>query len=250
MRIWCAGLEITKPRKSIEMGRLNPFFSYYGGKWRIAKRYPPPQHKMVIEPFAGSAGYSVTYADREVVLCDLNEKVCGTWDYLINVSESEVRAIPVDFDHVEDLSIPQEARWLVGWWLAKGRSSPATSRSAWARDTRYKDRFWGQKIRERIASQVPRIRHWHIFQGSYEDLGNWEDGATWFVDPPYNNQAGRYYTQGPSGVDYKHLAEWCRAREGQVMVCENEGAEWLPFTPFCSTAGVSRSSSKEAIWIK
>ena len=36
-------------------------FSFYGGKRRLARFYPPPQHDVVVEPFAGSASYSVTY---------------------------------------------------------------------------------------------------------------------------------------------------------------------------------------------
>lgn len=31
---------------------LRPFWSYYGGKWRIAERYPRPAFDRIIEPFA------------------------------------------------------------------------------------------------------------------------------------------------------------------------------------------------------
>jgi hypothetical protein len=33
--------------------RLRPFFSFYGGKWRIARHYPTPKYDIIIEPFAG-----------------------------------------------------------------------------------------------------------------------------------------------------------------------------------------------------
>jgi hypothetical protein len=50
--------------------RLRPFFGYYGGKWRDAvKHYPPPEHTRIVEPFAASAGYSLRYPDRKVILC-------------------------------------------------------------------------------------------------------------------------------------------------------------------------------------
>ena len=54
--------------------------------------------------------------------------------------------------------------------------------------------------------------------------------ASWFVDPPYQNQ-GKHYHYGPENVDFAMLGNWCRTRLGQVIVCENEGADWLPFTP-------------------
>jgi hypothetical protein len=184
-----------------------------------------------------------------VVLCDLNEKVCGTWDYLINAKESEIRSIPVDFETVDDLQVPQEVKWLVGWWCNPGSATPKKSISK----NRVHYGTWGDNIRERVASQVQHIRHWKVFHGTYQDIGDWDDGATWFVDPPYNNKAGSYYTKGASGIDYAHLADWCRSRTGQVMVCENDGAFWLPFVPFCDTAGSAGKQkksvkSKEAIW--
>lgn len=47
------------------MNKLKPFFTYFGGKYRIAPRYPKPQYNTIIEPFAGSAGYSLRYPERE-----------------------------------------------------------------------------------------------------------------------------------------------------------------------------------------
>jgi hypothetical protein len=38
---------------------LEPMFTYLGGKWRLAPKYPPPIHDTIIEPFCGSAGYSL-----------------------------------------------------------------------------------------------------------------------------------------------------------------------------------------------
>jgi site-specific DNA-adenine methylase len=77
--------------------------------------------------------------------------------------------------------------------------------------------------------------------------------ATWFVDPPYNNKAGSHYKCGSKDIDYNNLAEWCRSRRGQVMVCENAGATWLPFEDLYEHVGASRVGNKpkrsvEAIW--
>jgi hypothetical protein len=57
--------------------------------------------------------------------------------------------------------------------------------------------------------------------------------VTWFIDPPYNNAAGKKYAT--SSVNYTHLAAWCQSRHGQTVVCENAGADWLPFTTLTAT---------------
>jgi hypothetical protein len=71
--------------------------------------------------------------------------------------------------------------------------------------------------------------------------------ATWFVDAPYNNEAGEHYTYGRQSIDYQHLGNWCRSRSGQVIACENLGADWLDFRPFRTING-QRKQSTEVIW--
>ena len=66
---------------------MRPFFGFYGGKWRDApKYYPVPEYDTIVEPFAGSAGYSVRYGDRNVVLGEKDDIIFGVWDYLIRAS--------------------------------------------------------------------------------------------------------------------------------------------------------------------
>jgi len=231
---------------------LRPFFSFYGGKWRAAPRYPTPRYDTVIEPFAGSAGYSLRYYDRQVILVERDEKVFGTWDYLLKTSEQEILSLP-DLEPgqtVDDLTLCQEARWLIGWWLNKGTASPSKTPSAWMRQGTHDTSYWGLTVRERIASQLQYIRHWKIIHGIYADAPDIE--ATWFVDPPYQ-EAGKHYRYGSDQIDYASLAEWCRYWQGQVIVCENVGAEWLPFEPYINIKASESSRggkvSKEAIWL-
>jgi hypothetical protein len=152
---------------------MRPFFGFYGGKWRDTPRhYPAPAHEVIVEPFAGSAGYSVRYADRRVILGEKDPIIYAVWDYLIHVPAHEILAIPdlEDGQTVADLTISQEARWLVGFWLNRGASRPRTGRSAWMRDGIRPGSFWGERVRRTIASQVERIRHWKVYNCSYEDL--------------------------------------------------------------------------------
>lgn len=230
---------------------LKPFWRYYGGKWRAAPRYPSPKYRTIIEPFAGAAGYALRHPDRNVVLIDKYPVVAEMWRYLIGVSEAEVMALPL-VDHVDDLpaGTPIGARYLVGFSLNSATVSPCRSLSAGARRLRALPGHgiygWSEPMRHRVAVQLQHIRHWKIIEGDYRDAPN-DRPATWFVDPPYNNQAGRYYIH--ADVDYEALAAWCRTLRGQAIVCENEGASWLPFKTLDTLRrGLNGAGSKEVIW--
>ena len=230
---------------------VRPFFSYYGGKWRdTPRRYPAPTHPVIVEPFAGSAGYALRYHQRRVILMDLDPTIVGVWRYLIGASESEVRSIPdiAPTGSVADLvGWPQEVKWLVGFWLNKGCAAPRVSQSRWMRDGIRPGSFWGERVRETIASQLSLIRHWRIEQGTYRDCSH-SGAATWFIDPPYA-AAGRHYRHGSSDINFTHLGLWARARPGQVIVCEQEGADWLPFRTLASTKTTRAGRrSAEVIW--
>jgi len=228
---------------------LKPFWRYYGGKYRAAPRYPKPQHTRIVEPFAGAAGYSMRYSDLDVTLLDVYPVVAGIWRYLIATPAEEIRRIPC-VETVADLPswVPQEARWLVGFWMNTATTSPRESLSVGRKKLAAMGRQfegWTEATRERMASQVDYIRHWKIIEGDYTQAPDVE--ATWFVDPPYNNTAGSYYVH--ADVEFNAVGAWCQTRRGQVIVCENAGADWLPFQPFATfKAGVNGSGSREVIW--
>ena len=210
--------------------QLRPFFGFYGGKWRDAPRnYPRPKHATIVEPFAGSAGYALRYPEKAVVLCERDPQIAAVWRYLIATSAAEIREIPdIPLDGtVDDLSIPEEAKWLVGLWLNRAASSPRKSPSKWMRSKIRPGSFWGQRVRSTIANQVDAIRHWQLIEGDYTSC-DMSGPATWFIDPPYQ-KAGKHYRRGSKEIDFLALAKWCRERDGQVIVCENDGADWLPF---------------------
>jgi hypothetical protein len=50
----------------------------------------------------------------------------------------------------------------------------------------------------------------------------------------------------PLDCSNTHLADWCRSRTGQTIVCENAGADWLPFTTLTATRrGIHYGSADE-----
>jgi hypothetical protein len=233
---------------SPQRNRLKPFFHRFGSKWRIAPRYSAPRNDTIIEPFAGSAAFSMLYPERQVLLFDLDPIICAIWHYLIHVSEAEIMALPIDIDHVDELrGVPQEVRWLVGFWMNKGTTVPGKMSSAWRRKYGPFQHgvYWSPEVRQRIAMQLRHIRHWQITQASYEQIPNMR--ATWFIDAPYDNKEGEHYKFGRLSIDYRALGEWCRSRSGQVVVCEHLGAQWLPFRELGTFKG-QRKESREAIW--
>lgn len=98
----------------------------------------------------------------------------------------------------------------------------------------------GTIIRARIVDTAPLVRDWPIYCGDYTDAPDIE--ATWFIDPPYmrgmsasgkRRRGGDIYGKfALDDKDYERLAEWILTRRGQVIVCEQNSADWLPFVPF------------------
>lgn len=233
--------------------RLRSFFCFYGGKHRIAARYPAPEHANIIEPFAGSAGYATLYHDRNVTLVEKDERIAALWQYLTRVKPAEVLSLPlVGLDEsLDDIVAPSEAKSLIGFWLQPGTSAPGLRPSTWMRQGRNPWCHWGPAVRERIAVQVESIRHWRVICGDFEAAPDVE--ATWFIDPPYQ-VAGKHYRCKMAPADFERLAGWARTRRGLAIVCENDGAAWLPFEPFvvakANQANNGGKRSREAIYIQ
>ncbi len=169
--------------------------------------------------------------------------MCGVWRYLIGATAADIMALPLmePGQDVKDLAICQEAQWLLGFWINQGSSVP--KRTMGGRASNRKFGTWGEQPRARLAHQVGLIKHWRIIEGDYTIA---PDGpATWFIDAPYADQGKQYPKQVQ---DFAALAAWCQSRSGQVMVCESEGAKWLPFKPITTVAGASHRITTEMLW--
>lgn len=228
---------------------LKPFFGYFGGKWRSAGRYTPPKFDTIVEPFAGSAGYSVRFHDRQVILLEANPTIAGVWQYLISADPNRIASIPdippEGIAAIDGLTTPE--RNLLGLWCSKGPTSPVKKLGVWA--AKYpKGGWWGPRVRERLSRQVEHIRHWKIYCTDYSNAP--AACATWFIDPPYQ-QAGKAYPYGSTKINFEALSAWCGSRDGQVIVCEALGADWLPFIPLYTSQGtLAKRSHTEVVWEK
>lgn len=196
--------------------------SYYGSKSKLVNLYPEPIHDKIIEPFAGSARYSLKYWDKDILLIDKYEPIIKMWHWLQQATEKDLDNLPI-LKHGESLSdfrISEGERLFLSFIVSHGVSSPrntVTKRAA-------------PNIKHKIQTTkdiLHKIKHWDIRLGDYTDIENQD--ASWFIDPPYF-KGGEHYPKGSKYIDYKELANWCKSRQGQVIVCENDNANWLPFT--------------------
>ena len=227
--------------------RLRPFFSYYGSKYLLAPHYPAPQHDTVIEPFAGSAGYSLLHFEHDIYLFDVNPVIVELWEFLIGATRGDILSLPLEITDLREMDLPAGAKHLIGFWLVRSASHPGNVPHGWMRTGIYGTSFWSAEKRQRVADQVQYIRHWQVAKGSYCDVP--DVTATWFVDPPYRKHGcGSRYRF--NRIDYDALALWSLTRDGQVIVTEQDGADWLPFIPFRMTRTPTKGarSSLEAVW--
>lgn len=227
--------------------KLSPFFKYFGSKCRSAARYPEPKHDTIIEPFCGGAGYSLNYPERQVVLSDSDKRVATVWQYLIDASPDEIMALPLmePGQHIRTLDVSEPARLFISCCVNSSQFRNVLTQ--WKNGQN--DGLWGPKWRKKVARQVTEIKHWRVACHEYDHVEN--SKATWFIDPPYAELDEHYAASRRNGIDYTHLADWCNSRHGQVIVCEQGGATWLPFRhlgEFAAVRNAGGRSCQEAIW--
>lgn len=247
------------------MSIIRPFFRRAGAKFLLSRLLPEPLEGLpIIEPFAGSAGYSLRYgADREVLLIDRNPGVVAIWDYLLGASQADVLALPIvaDFGRsdVRELGLALGPMLLIQSWFTP-QGSPSNYRVT-PRALEWQhvkpEATWTASVRARVARQLPLISKWRIQQGDYSSAPAVE--ATWAIDPPYQGEKickAHYDKNAPGAValDYTALGVWCYARQGRVLVHERQGAEWLPFLLLTSHARSGRTTAgrvrftSEVLW--
>lgn len=236
---------------------LRPFVSYKGSKWRAAARYPRPEHTTIVEPFAGGAGYSSYHYRHRVILLDSYVKVARIWSYLRRVSQRTILDLPEALEPGVNINeshghLRQVERDLIGFWNDRGQPEPTYTPCNWTQV--YPDYFFWPKARLRIARQIGHIKHWSTYHADYRSIAN-VTNSTLFLDPPYQ-QHGSMYPESNMKLDFDELRELVLQLHwsNQVIVCEGEGADWLPFEFFSKgTRSVHKSNGRgpdELIWYR
>jgi hypothetical protein len=212
-------------------------WSYYGSKSKVVDYYPPPKFDKIIEPFAGSARYSLKHFDRDILLIDKYEVIVKVWNYLKLASEQDILSLPdlKRHDDIRTIDLDEGARLLIGFCINGGSVTPKNIVCDFQN--------WNED-KKRIAKNLFKIRHWEIRLDNYGNLDNTK--ATWFIDPPYQF-GGEYYVMPSTDLDFSKLSDWCMSRNGHVIVCENTKANWMDFKPMRSMKGAVHTTT-EAIW--
>jgi site-specific DNA-adenine methylase len=215
-------------------------WSYYGRKMKIINEYPQPEHDTIIEPFAGTASYAYKYWGHDVILVDKYDVIIKVWKYLQQASPNDILQLP-DVESGEFIGdkyewLCDEERWLIGFCINNGSQRPKHTAG------RMNFNSWGRD-KHRIANDLHKIRHWKLILGDYRTIANFP--ATWYIDPPYQFQHEYVH----NNIDYTTLAEWCKSRQGQVIVCENSHANWMNFKPLISLYG-QRTRTLEVMWYR
>lgn len=208
-------------------------FYYYGAKRMFARQWGRPTRPLIIEPFAGSAAYSMYWlgAVEQVRLVEKDERVVELWQRLLAMEPADVLNLkpPPAGEYTSDFL-----------WMTAATSNAIANLNTLKMPERVPQ--VAEMMLRQIADRLPEAkRKVTIIHGDYTEAG--DDEATWFIDPPYQVSAnGSAKTKFPQGMgysrrrgcssehlDFEALADWCRSRRGQVMVCEQWGAGWLPF---------------------
>jgi len=213
-------------------------FYFYGRKKQIAKYYPVPNYDTIIEPFAGAAAYSLYKNNwkKRVILVEKDKKVFDIWNWLIHsATVNEIKKMPelkIGEKSSEFLHIVHAATKMA-FHFKTIKVTPVLARN------------WEISIRV-FAENLYKIKHWEIICGDYKDSPDIE--ATWFIDPPYKGESGMGYRFNSKMINYNELAEWTKKRKGEIIFCEGEQADYLPFRPLVELKGVAGKVSKEVIY--
>lgn len=228
-------------------------FYYYGAKNQLAKYYPNPSYNFIIEPFAGSAAYSVYHLNKNenlnALIIEKDKRVYDTWKYLLACSATDIINYPT----------PEIGEQTTDFLIMTCSVSNATSKCKSMKFTPRIAKVFGIQ-QQRIVRLIHISNRIELVYGDYRDAKNIE--ATWFIDPPYQldhkvttktvfpNGNGYSLSCNADKLDYNELSNFCQNRKGQCIVCEKNNANWLPFQQFNTNKNSLNKIYKELIWIK
>jgi site-specific DNA-adenine methylase len=214
---------------------------YFGSKSNLVGKYPKPKHQKIIEPFAGSARYSLKYFDREVCLIDKYPVIIDIWHFLQNASEKDILNLPKiqKGQKVSDFNLSDIESKFMGFLVQASVGTPRNSVGSL-------NGINVERDLKRISKNLFKIKHWEIKVGDYKEIQNEE--CTWFIDPPYQFGGEHQYKFSNKKIDFFSLGEWCKNRLGHSIVCENTKADWLDFKPMAKNVGTNITNTVEAIW--
>lgn len=213
-------------------------FYYYGRKKKLAKYYPQPKYDTIVEPFAGSAAYSL-HGDnwkKDVILIEKDDRIYNIWKWFIEEATKE------DLLNMPDL---KEGEYTTDFLQILHMVTKGAFVRKKVKVTKIMERNWNtNKIK--MANTLEKVKHWKIIHGDYSVAPDIE--ATWFIDPPYFSEAGMGYGHNCKQIDYNNFTNFIKSRKGEVICCDCEEANYLPFKPLVELSAIAGKKSKEMIY--
>ncbi len=231
-----------------------PLMKVFGSKWLSSKTLPKPDFNCIIEPFAGGAGYALRHCEKNVVLYERDPQVAFLWRWLIQeATQAKILEIPLGLTEgtdIREVGLSPGQELLLKFWQRTNNVGNCWTISKWG----HLPGQFTANTRARVAEEVQAIKHWSF--GGTDAFAAFDDReATWFVDPPYENNYA--YRQPP--ISYFDLAVNCLNLKGQVIVCEavcpktGKIPDYLPFEPWAKRITSRRKPennkySSELLW--
>jgi site-specific DNA-adenine methylase len=221
-------------------------FSYFGSKSKTINYYSPPIAGYIIEPFCGSARYACKYGlDCDVWINDKYDVIYKIWKWIRGATRKDLLSLP-ELKRGDDLrdfkQLSDSERLLLGFSVNRGVQQPKNIMTDWAAGN--DGEIAG--LKNRLIHYVGGgISHWKITNRDWSDVIT-NRLATYFIDPPYQHRRTDYVVSSRSNL-YKKLRKYCKTRRGQVIVCEGDNADWLPFENMKIIMG-SRHKQQENVW--
>ena len=196
----------------------------------LCGHYPVPRHIKIVELFAGGACYALRYYMYDCILVEKNKLVVAAWRFIQNPKLNQLKKIP---EHIEQgTKISDFGKVDPGFeFILRSAANVGTAGQNKKMETITKIGavHFHKNTVKKVLYWTDKIKHWKIFHGSYDDFNFGE--ATYFIDPPYQNKAGKLYKFGADTIDYDNLLKFIRTIDGQIIITENSKSKWIESFP-------------------
>ena len=232
-------------------------FYYYGAKKALAAYYPNPRGNRIIEPFGGSAAYSVYHMIRDnsisAVVIEKDIRVVELWNRLLSIGINGVKSV----------QCPPIGEKTTDYFVMVSATGNAVNKCKSMTVTKRMPRIF-EIMKKQVCIALPIISdRIKVINGNYtESLSMIESNDTVFVDAPYAPNArgstgsvyggGKGYAKGcdSDSLNYFELANYVLecARKAHVIVCDYSDADWLSFQVLKKTTDSQKKGYQEGIW--
>lgn len=221
------------------MSVIRPPFPYYGAKGRLAGQIVDlmPQHRIYVEPFAGSAAVLFAKPAAPVeVINDLDRNVITFFRVLRDVPDALVRALrftPYARDEFaaadlseEDITDLERARRFFVRTTQGHNAAGSGGRAGWSNGirTRHTDATATRNLVERLGQVADRLRAVVVDNRDAVEVITAHDApdAVFYLDPPYlsgTRQCDRDYAHEAGSEDFHQgLAAALHGLQGTVLL--------------------------------